>query len=179
VTDGVITREQADMIGATRLEDVPVRDYAAAHGMDIPTFWQARWRAERRLVAWLTGGDTAPDTVAEPAGAHRAGSGGNLADAVLTTAGHAAHGAGEQRDSAAEEETGRLRASGRAGLRTASTTPAPARASASQTGRRPGDRRPPARPPARRPSRAVTGSGRGQAEKPRRPVSGNGDLQTN
>lgn len=172
VAEGVITREQADMIGATRLEEVPARDYAAAHDMDLPTFWQARWRAERRLVAWLTGDDTAPDTAAEHAG-------------------HAVDGGDEQDDTAVDravdEETverivamtGRPRAWVCAGLRTASATRPPVRATASQTGHRPGDRRPAARPRPRRSSRTVTGSGRGQAEKTRRRVSGNGDLQTN
>ncbi|HYS39618.1 MAG TPA: hypothetical protein VEO01_28705, partial [Pseudonocardiaceae bacterium] len=168
------------------LEEVPARDCAAAHGMNLDTFWQARWRAERRLVAWLTEGDTAPDTGAEYDGAHRSGSGDSVAEAAHA-AGRAADSADEPVDTAVDEETverivamtGHPRAWVRAGLRTAATAPVPDRTTASQTGRRPRDDRPPTRPRPRRSSRTVTGSGRGQAGKPRRRVSGNGDLQTN
>jgi hypothetical protein len=153
VAEGVLTREQADMIGATRLEEVSARDYAAAHGIDLPTLWQARWRAERRLVAWLTAGDTAPDAAAEHVGVHRSRDVGSVRGATPAT--------------------------GRTGLRPASTTAPPDRTTASQTGRRPGAGRPSPRPRARRSSRAVIGSGERQTGKPRRSVSGNGDLQTN
>jgi len=55
VADGVITAEQADMIGATRLEEISARDYAATHGINYHTVLRTRLRAERKLVAYLTG----------------------------------------------------------------------------------------------------------------------------
>ncbi len=55
VADGVITAAQAEMIGATRLEEISARDYAAAHGINYDTFLRTRLRAERKLVAYLTG----------------------------------------------------------------------------------------------------------------------------
>ncbi|GIF74106.1 hypothetical protein [Asanoa siamensis] len=56
VTAGVITAAEADLIGATRLEDTSVAEYAHRHGK---TYWavsKARARAEERLVAAIQSG---------------------------------------------------------------------------------------------------------------------------
>lgn len=55
VAEGVVTGEQAELIGATRIGDVPVGDLAAELGVTPDTLRHRRRRAERRLVAWLRG----------------------------------------------------------------------------------------------------------------------------
>jgi hypothetical protein len=50
----VISRTEADLIGATRLEDVRLPDWAATHGMDAWAAYKMRARAEHRLAAHLT-----------------------------------------------------------------------------------------------------------------------------
>jgi len=50
----VITPGEADLIGTTRLERVPVVVVATAAGVSLDAVYQRRYRAERRLVAWLT-----------------------------------------------------------------------------------------------------------------------------
>lgn len=67
VADGVITTQQADMIGATRLEEISARDYAAAHGINYHTVLRTRLRAERKLVAYLTGATDEHDSIAHDA----------------------------------------------------------------------------------------------------------------
>jgi len=59
----VITRVEADLIGATRLEDVRLTDWAAAHRLDSWAAYKMRARAEIRLVGYLsaTGAGTDPD----------------------------------------------------------------------------------------------------------------------
>lgn len=49
----VISAEDADLIGRTRLEDVPAVVYAAERGERAGTIRMRRMRAERRLLAWL------------------------------------------------------------------------------------------------------------------------------
>ncbi|MFJ3779827.1 hypothetical protein ACIPX0_50015 [Streptomyces sp. NPDC090075] len=49
----VLTRTEADLIGATRLEETPLTDWADQHGMSHEATYKARRRAERRLVAFL------------------------------------------------------------------------------------------------------------------------------
>src|SRR5262249_15617184 len=51
VTAGVITTIEADLIGATRLEDSPVTVWAAGHGMTHWAAYKMRSRAERHRVA--------------------------------------------------------------------------------------------------------------------------------
>ena len=63
VADGVITRDDAALIGSTRLEHVRLADAAVARGQTYHAANAARHRAERRLLAYLT----APDTAAGPA----------------------------------------------------------------------------------------------------------------
>ena len=53
VTTAVITTLEADLIGATRLEDSPVTVWAAAHGMTHWAAYKMRSRAEQRLVGYL------------------------------------------------------------------------------------------------------------------------------
>ncbi|WP_246843329.1 hypothetical protein [Allokutzneria sp. NRRL B-24872] len=53
VADDVLTREEAALIGATRLEDVPVADWAAQHELGEWAVYKMRRRAEVRLVAYL------------------------------------------------------------------------------------------------------------------------------
>lgn len=53
----VITPGEADLIGATRLEGVPVAVMATAAGVASDAVLSRRWRAERRLVAWILNSD--------------------------------------------------------------------------------------------------------------------------
>jgi hypothetical protein len=57
VAAGVITTAEADLIGATRLEDVPLADYAERHGKGYWAAHKARARAEERLVAAIRSGE--------------------------------------------------------------------------------------------------------------------------
>lgn len=54
VADGVLTPTEADLIGTTRLEHVGVAGWARAHGVALMAVYSVRWRAERRLLAYLT-----------------------------------------------------------------------------------------------------------------------------
>ena len=63
VAEGVLTPIEADLIGATRLEEMPLVEWAQAHGAGLKTTYSTRERAERRLVAYLR--ETARDTDAE------------------------------------------------------------------------------------------------------------------
>lgn len=58
VTEGVLTRTEADLIGATRLEEVRLTAWAGEHGTGHQFASRMRARAENRLLAWLT---DAPD----------------------------------------------------------------------------------------------------------------------
>jgi hypothetical protein len=62
VADGVLTQIEAALIGATRLEEVPVADWAAQHQTGEWAVYKARKRAELRLAAYLRDGaaDTDP-----------------------------------------------------------------------------------------------------------------------
>lgn len=51
VVAGVITPDEAELIGVTRLEDVPIAEYAARVGLSRWAAYKARARAEERLVA--------------------------------------------------------------------------------------------------------------------------------
>jgi hypothetical protein len=63
VADAAITRREADVIGATRLEQVAVADWAATHAVSVWATYKLRSRSEARLVAYLLAGD-APATSA-------------------------------------------------------------------------------------------------------------------
>ena len=56
VADGVLTPTEAALIGATRLEEVPVADWAAQHQTGEWAVYKARKRAELRLAAYLRDG---------------------------------------------------------------------------------------------------------------------------
>jgi len=63
VRAGVLTVFEATLIGVTRLEDVPVAEYAARVGKTAKAVYKARDRAEARLVAAITAGTLSdPDT---------------------------------------------------------------------------------------------------------------------
>ncbi|WP_234313987.1 hypothetical protein [Streptomyces sp. NBRC 109706] len=53
VREGVLTRTEADLIGSTRLEDVPVGRWAADHQVTVASAYKARQRAERHLTDYL------------------------------------------------------------------------------------------------------------------------------
>lgn len=53
VADGVLTPTEADLIGTTRLERVPLADWARAHNAGLKTTYSTRDRAEQRLVDYL------------------------------------------------------------------------------------------------------------------------------
>ena len=53
VADGVLTRTEADLIGATRLEDESVAEWAVRHQTGEWAVYKARKRAELRLAAYL------------------------------------------------------------------------------------------------------------------------------
>ena len=59
VAEGAITAAEAELIGATRLEGVPLADAAAERDVSYQAAKKARQRAERRLVAYLREADTA------------------------------------------------------------------------------------------------------------------------
>jgi hypothetical protein len=61
VADGVLTATEAELIGATRLEGLPLATAAAARGVSYPTLHQTRRRAEHRLADYLR-----DDTTTEP-----------------------------------------------------------------------------------------------------------------
>ncbi|WP_049575321.1 hypothetical protein [Streptomyces sp. SBT349] len=68
VRDQVVTRTEADLIGATRLEDESVARWAADHHTTAPTAYKVRRRAEHRLADYLlqrTPRTDAQDPVAE------------------------------------------------------------------------------------------------------------------
>ncbi len=71
VTAGAITQAEAELIGVTRLESLPLRDWAVEHGLNYVAARQVRSRAERRLVAWITSEHTeatAPESREGPEG---------------------------------------------------------------------------------------------------------------
>jgi len=75
---GVISRESAALIGATRLEAVDLGDLAAASRHKPDTLRHRRYRAEQRLIAWIHAGMPAhghgqPDPTGRPS-ASEAGS---------------------------------------------------------------------------------------------------------
>jgi hypothetical protein len=59
VMEQVLTRDEAQLIGATRLEDVTVAEWAAVHEVGLWAVYKARERAELRLLAWLLDDDPA------------------------------------------------------------------------------------------------------------------------
>ncbi len=56
VSRQVITRDEAELIGMTRLERIGIAQLAAANGYQLGALYLRRERAEARLVGWLTTG---------------------------------------------------------------------------------------------------------------------------
>jgi hypothetical protein len=56
VSRQVITRDEAELIGMTRLEGIGIAQLAAANGYRLGALYLRRERAEARLVGWLTKG---------------------------------------------------------------------------------------------------------------------------
>ncbi|SER76992.1 hypothetical protein SAMN05216188_11596 [Lentzea xinjiangensis] len=82
VADGAITSTEAELIGSTRLEGVPLADAAAERNLSYQAAKKARQRAEHRLVAYLL--DNTADT---PRSGPREGDvATQVADAVTITA---------------------------------------------------------------------------------------------
>lgn len=82
VAEGAITSVEAELIGSTRLEGVPLADAAAERNLTYQATKKARLRAEHRLVAYLLD-DTADAT---PTGPHEGDVATQVADAVTITA---------------------------------------------------------------------------------------------
>ncbi|WNV90188.1 hypothetical protein [Umezawaea sp. Da 62-37] len=82
VAEGAITSVEAELIGSTRLEGVPLADAAAERDLSYQAAKKARLRAEHRLVAYLLD-DT---TDAPPTGPYEGDLATRVADAVTITA---------------------------------------------------------------------------------------------
>jgi hypothetical protein len=65
VTASVITAEEADMIGATRLDRIRLRVWAAEDGARYEAVRKSRQRAEQRLVAWLNDAMSTADSASD------------------------------------------------------------------------------------------------------------------
>ncbi|WP_026197141.1 hypothetical protein [Sciscionella marina] len=68
VEAGVLTRTEAELIGATRLEGIELADWPRPPGLTYKTLAKHRRKAENRLAAWLAESDTSPDD-GDPTGA--------------------------------------------------------------------------------------------------------------
>ncbi len=73
VTDGAISRLEADVIGSTRLDDVAVADWATAHGASTWAVYKLRKRAEQHLLTYLLDTDSDPDGSVSPASSRSRG----------------------------------------------------------------------------------------------------------
>jgi hypothetical protein len=51
---GVLSREDAELIAATRLQEIPLRQLTGRWGAGYEALRKRRWRAEARLAGWLT-----------------------------------------------------------------------------------------------------------------------------
>lgn len=67
VAEGVLTASEAELIGSTRLEGLPLAKVAQARGASYPTVHQARRRAERRLTTYLLNDAPTEDERSDPA----------------------------------------------------------------------------------------------------------------
>lgn len=61
VEAGVLTRTEAELIGATRLDEVELADWPHHPGLSYEGLRSIRRRAENRLAAWLTESETSTD----------------------------------------------------------------------------------------------------------------------
>lgn len=85
VADGAITSTEAELIGSTRLEGVPLADAAAERDLSYQAAKKARLRAEHRLVAYLLH-EVADSSDTSHAGPHEGDVAAQVADAVTITA---------------------------------------------------------------------------------------------
>ncbi|MDT0307216.1 hypothetical protein RM780_09600 [Streptomyces sp. DSM 44917] len=69
VREGVLTRTEADLIGTTRLEEIPVSQWAADHQITLQSAYKTRRRAEHRLTDYLRHSGVAADS-ADPVADH-------------------------------------------------------------------------------------------------------------
>ena len=69
VREGVLTRTEADLIGTTRLEEIPVSQWAADHHVTLQSAYKTRRRAEHRLTDYLRQSGVAADS-ADPVADH-------------------------------------------------------------------------------------------------------------
>lgn len=89
VAEGAITREEAELIGSTRLEDYSLSAAAGDAGVNVTTLQWVRGEAEDRLAAWLS--EQAPHD--DPSDRHEHDVEIRAVNAVTITG--AAHGAGD------------------------------------------------------------------------------------
>jgi hypothetical protein len=68
VEAGVLTRTEAELIGATRLEGIELADWPRPPGLTYKTLAKHRRKAENRLAAWLAESSTRPEE-GDPTGA--------------------------------------------------------------------------------------------------------------
>ena len=73
VSQGVITTREADLIGATRLDDVTVTEWAAQHETTNWMAYKLRRSAEQRLVAHLLDAPPAPKRTARASAGSKTG----------------------------------------------------------------------------------------------------------
>ena len=70
VSAGVLSAGEAALIGATRLDRLPVAVYATRIGDSLQAVWKRRRRAELRLSAWITARGSDTDHTDDPTSAH-------------------------------------------------------------------------------------------------------------
>lgn len=66
IAEGVVTEDDAELIGQTRLDRRPLTRLAAERGSSYPALKQQRRRAEHRLLAHLADSDEAPPHTISP-----------------------------------------------------------------------------------------------------------------
>lgn len=70
VAEGILSRTEADLIGATRLEETRLTAWAAEHRMGHQFASRLRARAEARLLGWLTDAPTTTRGASQPVTDH-------------------------------------------------------------------------------------------------------------
>jgi DNA-directed RNA polymerase specialized sigma24 family protein len=61
ITAGVVSRADAELVAASRIEQVPLRELAGRWGVGYEALRKRRQRAEARLAGWLAGQPDVPD----------------------------------------------------------------------------------------------------------------------
>ena len=57
VAEGVVTSDEAELVGSTRLEGLPLATAGEQRGLSYEAVKKMRWRAEQRLVAYIRDGE--------------------------------------------------------------------------------------------------------------------------